>query len=285
MSKKKKKKDLEPQYYMSATNTPVLNYKVYYMKPLEKILYFLLAFIVGAAVGYLFYGGIGKDEYGNPTTVTFVINITIPTIVGLFVGRKFVPMRQRQIIEKRVRMLRFQFRDMLDSLNTALGAGKNVPDSFLTVYNDLQLQYDSSSFIINELAVIISGMQNNVDIEDMLEDLGTRSGIDDIISFANVFRISYRKGGNIKDVIRNTYNIITEKMEIEDEIDTMLASNKMEQNIMIFMPIVLIALIKMMGADFADNFVTPAGIASTTVAIAIFAAAYWLCKELMDIKI
>ena len=62
---KKEKEPLEPQYYMSATNTPTYNYKVYYMSKKEKILYFLLAFAVGAVVGYLFYGGIGKNDLAN----------------------------------------------------------------------------------------------------------------------------------------------------------------------------------------------------------------------------
>ncbi|MEI3213949.1 MAG: hypothetical protein V8S90_06855 [Lachnospiraceae bacterium] len=64
--KKKKEENKEPQYYMSSTNIRTLNYKVYYMSIVEKIIYFLLAFAVGAACGYLFYGGIGKDEFGGP---------------------------------------------------------------------------------------------------------------------------------------------------------------------------------------------------------------------------
>ncbi|MBQ7015755.1 MAG: hypothetical protein IJN10_02170, partial [Firmicutes bacterium] len=61
----KKEKNLEPEYFMSKTNIPTLNYKVYRLKLKEKILYFLVAFAVGAAVGYLFYGGIGKNEFGE----------------------------------------------------------------------------------------------------------------------------------------------------------------------------------------------------------------------------
>lgn len=64
---KKEKKVPEPQFYTSATNMPTYNYRVYYMKRIEKTLCFLIAFAVGAAVGYLFYGGIGKDEFGQPT--------------------------------------------------------------------------------------------------------------------------------------------------------------------------------------------------------------------------
>ncbi|MEG2429434.1 MAG: hypothetical protein RSA99_03545, partial [Oscillospiraceae bacterium] len=66
--KKKNKEPQEPAYFMSATNIQTINYKVYYMSLKEKILYFLVAFVVGAAVGYLFYGGIGKDEFGQAST-------------------------------------------------------------------------------------------------------------------------------------------------------------------------------------------------------------------------
>jgi tight adherence protein B len=282
---KKKKKELEPQFYMSATNMPAYNYKVYYMKFLEKILYFILAFVVGAAVGYLFYGGIGKDDYGDPTTLTWVLNITIPAITGTVCGIVFIPMRTKQIIDKQRKKLNLQFRDMLESLTTSLGAGKNVVDSFRGVYEDLKMQYEEDAYILKELQIIISGMDNNIDIEDLLQDFGLRSGNEDIESFANVFRICYRKGGNIKDTIRNTHEILSDKMEISEDIETIVTSNKSEQKIMIAMPIGLIAIIKIMSPDFAANFTTVTGIISTTVAIVMFIIAYFVGKIVLDIKV
>lgn len=282
---KKEKKAEEPQYFMSATNMPTYNYKVYHMSKKEKILYFLLAFAAGAAVGYLFYGGIGKDEFGQPTLVTWILNILIPAITGTIAGRLFVPMRRKSIIAKQQKELSHQFRDMLDALTTSLGTGKNVSDSFMGVYEDLKIQYDSDAYILKELEVIISGIHNNVAIEDVLEDFGRRSNNDDILSFANVFKISYRKGGNIKDIIRNTHSILSDKMEIAEDIETLVTSNKLEQNIMIAMPIVLIAVIKMMSPEFAQNFVTPTGIASTTVSLIIFVIAYFIGKAVLDIKL
>lgn len=281
-----KKKDVvqEPEYFMSATNIPTLNYRVYKMKPIEKILTFLVAFVVGAFVGYLFYGGIGKDEFGQLTTLTWILNILIPTIVGTVAGRLFVPMRVKSIITKRRNELNHQFRDMLEALTTSLGAGKNVNDSFFTVYEDMKVQYDSDAYILKELEIIISGIHNNIAIEDVLEDFGKRSDLDDIKSFANVFKISYRKGGNIKDIIRNTHSILSDKMEIAEDIETLVTSNKMEQNIMVIMPIALIGVIKMMSPEFAANFVTPTGIISTTISIVIFVVAYFIGKAVLDIK-
>lgn len=281
-----KKKDVvqEPEYFMSATNMPTLNYCVYNMKPLEKILTFLIAFLVGAFVGYLFYGGIGKDEFGQSTILTWVLNILIPVIVGSVAGCLFVPMRVKSIIKKRKIELNHQFRDMLEALTTSLGAGKNVNDSFFTVYEDMKVQYDSDAYILKELEIIISGIHNNIAIEDVLEDFGKRSDLDDIKSFANVFKISYRKGGNIKDIIRNTHSILSDKMEIAEDIETLVTSNRMEQNIMVIMPIALIGVIKMMSPEFAANFVTPTGIISTTISIVIFVIAYFIGKAVLDIK-
>lgn len=285
MAKKSRKKQMEPQYFLSATNIPTYNYKVYYMTVIEKALYFLLAFAVGAAVGYLFYGGIGKDEFGEATKLTRILDITISSILGLVSGILFVPIRREQIIEKQIRTLKSQFRDMLEALTTNLSTGKNVMDSFLSVYEDLKVQYDEGAYILKELEIIISGMANNIDIEDLLYDFGQRSGAEDIESFANVFKICYRKGGNIKDTIRNTHSILSEKMEIVEDIETVVTANKTEQNIMLVMPIGLIAVMKSMSPEFADNFTTFAGILATTVAVILFVISYFIGKKVLSIKV
>lgn len=283
--KEKEKKPPEPQWYSSVTGLPTYNYKVYYLSTVEKILYFLLAFVLGAAVGYLFYGGIGKDDLGQRTTLTWVMDGIVTVGVGTVAGFLFLPVRAKQIRDKKQRELNTQFRDFLEAFNTSIGAGKNVTDSFHAVYGDMKMQYEEDAFIVKELEVMLSGMANNFDVEDLMEDLGVRSGNEDIISFANVFRICYRKGGNIKQTINSTHSILNDKMEIKEDIETIVTSNKTEQTIMIFMPIALIGVIKLMSPEFGDNFTTPAGIISTTIAVGLFVASYFVGRKILDIKL
>lgn len=282
---KKEKPVPEPQYYTSATNEQVYNYKVYYMTKAEKIIYFLLAFIVGGCVGYLFFGGLAKDDFGNATMTTYIMNAVVFCLVGAITGKIFLPMRTQQIIEKKRKALNSQFRDMLDGLTTAIGAGKNVPDAFASVKEDLENQYNEDAFIIQEVNVILNGLHNNINVEDMLTDFGRRSGITEIDNFANVFKVCYRKGGNIKDVIRNTHEILSDKMEINEEVLTTISSSKLNLNIMTVMPIFMIGAIKLMSPDFAANFATPSGIAATVVAVIIFVLAYFIGKKIMVIKL
>lgn len=281
----KDKKVKEPQYYTSATNMMTYNYKVYYMKLLEKVLYFALAFAVGAAVGYLFYGGLAKDEFGNPTEKTKTLNIIISSVIGCFSGFFYLPIRTKQIMNQKKNALKQQFRELLDALSTSLGSGKNVTDSFRAARDDLGIIYSQDAAIIKELDVILNGIANNVDVEKSLLDFGVRSGVDDITSFANVFETCYRKGGNIKDVIKNTQQILTEKMEVEQEIQTIVTGSKNEQMIMTVLPIALVAIIKLMSPEFASNFTTPAGILSTTIAVILFVVAYCVGNVVLAIKI
>lgn len=286
MKKKKVKANQEaPLYEVSGTNRKMINYKVYKMSLNEKLLYFILAFAIGAAVAYLFYGGMGKDEYGNPTIVTYILDILIMVIIGLLSGRLFLPIRKEQIIEDRKRKLRRQFIDLLDSLATSISSGKNVPNAFATAREDLLVQYQPDAYIVQEVDNIISGIQNNMDVGSMLLNFGERSGIKDIRTFGRVFETAYAKGASLKDVVRNCHMILSNKCEIETEIETKVASNKNEQNIMLIMPIILVGMIKMAGSDFASNFTTPTGIMCTTIAIAAFVGAYMLGRKILKIEV
>ena len=284
MSKKKNILN-EPLYEVSGTNRQMINYKVYKMSPNEKTLYFILAFVIGAAVAYLFYGGIGKDDYGNPTLLTYILDIVIMAVIGFFTSKLFMPIRKDQIINARKKTLRKQFIDLLDSLATSISSGKNVPNAFIAAREDLLVQYQPDAYIVQEVDNIISGIQNNLDVGAMLLNFGERSGIQDIRTFGRVFETAYSKGANLKDVVRNSHLILSNKCEIEAEIETKAASSKNEQTIMIIMPIILVAMLKMSGGDFSQNFTTPMGILCTTIAIGAFVTAYFIGRKILKIEV
>lgn len=285
MKKDKKQKVEEPLYVVSSTNQQLLNYKAYKMEPNEKMLYFLAAFIVGAFVGFIFYGGLAKDEYGRATVLTYILDAAVMVIVGLVTGKMFLPIRKAQIINKRKKELRSQFIALLDSLSTSIASGKNVPNAFLAARDDLRIQYPEEAYIIQEVNNIISGIRNNVDVGSMLTDFGERSGIRDIQTFGKVFETAYEKGANLKDVVRNSNEILSTKIQMEEEIETKVASTKNEQNIMLIMPIVLVAMIKLSGGDFANNFATASGIITTTISIGIFVVAYFVGRKILNIEV
>lgn len=283
--KPEKKQPQPSQYEKSPTGIQTLNYTVYQMTPVEKLGYSALAFVVGALVGYLFYGGLAVDEFGDPTWLTYLLNTLVMVGVGLAAVKLYLPVRTKQLLAQRQSKLKSQFRDMLEAISTSLSAGRNVPESFAAVYEDLKNQYEEDAFILKELHVINDGLANAINIEELLTDFGRRSGCEDILDFASVFEICYRKGGNIRDTIRNTYDILSDKMAITEEIETVVTGSKSEQSMMLVMPVLLIGMIKLSSPDFAANFATANGIAATTVALGLFVLSYFIGRKVLDIKV
>lgn len=281
----KKKKRKEVKYYQSVTGMRMLNYRIYVMSLPEKLLYVLLACGAGAFVGYLFYGGVGTDEFGRATKVTYIWDLTVMGIFGLFAAKLYLPIRTKQLCIARQNKLKSQFRDMLEAVTTSLGAGKNVQESFLAAYEDLNNQYEQGAYILQELMAINAGLANGINVEKLLADFGGRSGCEDIADFADVFEICFRKGGNIKETVRITYEILSDKMAVAEEIETIVSGSKSQQTLMLFMPIILVALIKMTSAEFAANFTTPAGLLATTAGVVIFIVSYFVGRKVLDISI
>ena len=173
---------------------------------------------------------------------------------------------------------------MLESISTSIGAGRNVMDSFINAVEDLREQFSPEAYIVKETENIVHGLNNNINIENLLLDMAERSGIDDIRIFADVFATCYRKGGDIKEVVSSTYKIINDKIEIEMEINTMITSAKTELSMMCCMPVVFVMVLNSMGSNITGRG-TMSGYLATTVAIVIFVAAYFVGQKIMAIKV
>ena len=243
------------------------DYSVYIPKAAEKMLWFVIAVIASGAVLYLFYE-----------------NLAVSIIVGCLCGVAFIPIRTKQMIAKRRQKLTLQFRELMSALSTSIGAGRNVQDAFQAAVEDLAVQFTKESDIVQELEIICSGMYNNIPIENLLLNLAERSGVEDIENFANVFATCYRKGGNINEVIKNTAEIIGDKIEIKMELQTMVSGQKNEMNIMLVMPALFIVVMKGMGGGLID-LSTPVGVLSVTGALIIFVLAYFIGQKITDIKL
>ena len=279
----KKKKEVEPAFINSPLNNPMKNYRVYTMGKAESILVKVISFVIGGLVGLIFFSGLFKND-GYPTLATYISDVVVFVIFGFFAMSFLSKMYRQRAFEKQQKKLKSQFRDMLESLSASVSTGSNISHAFEAALNDLSMQYNEDDYIILEMKEILNGTNQNISTEVMLKNFGSRSGIDDIESFADIFEICYRKGGDMKSVIGRTNTVISEKMAVSDEIDTKLTSNKMQHNVMSVMPIAVVALLKLTNRSFAENFATPVGVIVNIIAIGVFVAAYKYGTKIVDIK-
>ncbi|NMB33881.1 MAG: pilus assembly protein TadB [Clostridium sp.] len=247
----------------------LVDYDIYIMKPAERILYILMAAAFIFAVGFIFYHSI-------------ILSFLLTPLAFLYPR-----MRTRQIIAKRKNELNLQFKDLLYSLSSSMSAGKSIESSFKEATKDLQILYPNpDTYIIQEVEYIVRKIGMNETVENALEDLAKRSGLEDIQNFFDVFSTCKRTGGNLVSVMRNTSNIINDKIEIKEEINTLLASKKFEQKILSLMPIFMIIILSTTTGDYMSPvFDTPIGKLVMTVAMILISAAYFISSKIMNINV
>ncbi len=243
------------------------DYHVYHMTPAD----------------YLISWGIGIGA-GTIVLFAFFNNLIVALLGGIVCG-KIIPKyyceyrRKKQSDE-----LRTQFKDLLEALTSSYSAGQNTVEAFNDATSDMVSIYGEGTDIVREVQIICTGLNNNINIEQLLLDFARRSGLDDAMSFANVFEVCNRQGGDLKRIVAETREIINDKIEIEMEIETMLSGSKNELNIMMVMPVIIVIMLKGLGTSMAGTN-TPATIIVKIICIGIFVLAYGMGRKITDIKI
>lgn len=230
-------------------------------------------------------GGIIGGAIGGVVSWLFFYNIFVTMVSVIAVAVLAQGIYRESKLKKRKKELLLQFKDLLESLTSSYATGKNTLDSFQDAWNDLEQIYGDQADITRELAIIVTGMENNINIEDLLMNFAKRSGLEDIASFADVFRVSLRQGANIQDIIASTRDIINDKIEIEMEIQTIIAGNKNELNIMMVMPLVILVSLGGMGSDMTAASNTFSNVVIKVIALGMFYLAYHLGRKFTDIKV
>ena len=250
----------------------------------DHILAFLVGFAAGFLVLFIFYKIILLSVLGG--AVTGVVNIFAA---------------EQRTLQKRIRHLRTQFFDLLEAMSVAMRAGNPVLKALESARDDQGLQYRKAlesarddlllihgegSDIITELDIILSRFHNAIPLSQSFADLARRSGLEDIQSFASVYATIEGKSSRADEIIRETQTVIADKMEIEMEIDTLMAAAKNEVNIMLFMPLVILLVIGYAGAGFMDAIYTePVGRLVATGGLIVFLISYCLARKFSSVKI
>ncbi len=244
------------------------DYAEYHFSLKEGALALLEGTLVVAMIGYFFYR-------------SWTACILLFPVFVLFIREK-----KKDLAKKQRQELSLQFKDLVLALSANVKAGYSTENALRESYRDVELLYGADSPICCEVRHMIRGLENNVILEKLLYDLGSRSRLPDIMQFADVFLIAKRSGGNLTEILEKTAGVIEQKIETDKEIQLMIAAKKMEQKIMNMVPFLIIFYIGTTSRGFFDvlyhNLV---GVAVMTVCLLFYGAAYLLSKRIVDIEV
>ena len=245
-----------------------MNYLRYRLIWVEKVKIFLMSAGLTIFVAYLFY----RSYWAF---LLFPIIYVILKKRAVKAGKK----RVRQELAK-------QFLDAMRVVNTALLAGYSLENAWKEAQKEIESLYGTDSYMYLELKEMNQLVELNNPLEQLLEDFARRSGMEDILGFAEVFSFAKRSGGNFVEIIEHTTDHMRQKQETTQEIEVLFASRKMEQKVMNIIPIFILFYMSASSGEYMSVlYGNGIGILFMSICLVVYVAAILLAEKIMTIEV
>ena len=239
------------------------------MTPLQHALAYIIGTLAASAVVYIFYH-------------LLFPSVVIGALLGIYLEKMFAA----STVRKRQRNLRLQFRTFLESMSVATRAGNTEIKAMESALDDLRISYRPDADIVVEIENILTSYKNGgIQLRTLFDDFADRSDLEDIRSFASIYNVIEGRNDRIGSVLADTSEIIGDKIEIEQEIETTITSAKSETTMMLILPIVIVLCMSLMGGELMSSLYSPSGYLASTIELIIFIVSYVIAVRASQIDV
>lgn len=187
---------------------------------------------------------------------------------------------------KRKKELLKEFQSCMEMVSASLLSGYALENAFAGAQRELEQLYGKESPMKIELEKINRQVGMNQPIEKVFSEFAAQSGIEEMESFAEILAFAKRSGGDLIHVIQKTVENIGMKLQAEEEIQTMIAEKKLEQQAMNLMPIFLLGYLELASPGYLDVlYGNLPGALFMSACLVAYAAVFRLAERLGNIEV
>ena len=198
----------------------------------------------------------------------------------------YVRLRVRERAKKERKLLTRQFRELLRSLEVSLRAGYAIENAFAAAERDLSETLGQEAAMTKALRRINARARLREPPENAFAAFAEESGVEDIRDFAAVLAAGRKSGGRMGELARAAATAIGDKLDVEAEIESAVASKRYEQTLMSFLPCGILLYLQLISPGFLEVLYTTAlGAGVMTVCLAIYIAAVLWGRRIVDIRV
>ena len=229
----------------------------------------------------------GLESVGITGIVTFCFyNSVAAMLLWPLVLAGYLREKKKVLLEQRKKELKNQFKDAVQAMAAALAAGYSVENAVREAQKDLRMIYGTDVDMAQELLAMQRKLDANQTLESAVRDFAERSGLAEAETFAEIFSVAKRSGGDLIGIMRNTARTIAQTVDTERQIAGVLASRRYEQRIMSLIPFVIVVYLRTGCPGFmAPVYGNLVGIGLMTACLGLYLGAWYLGKRLLEIEV
>lgn len=153
-------------------------------------------------------------------------------ILGIFIIPLYIKSSRKRWMQKHLQELRQQFISAMQMVSGSLSAGYSMENAWRRAEQEMNSLYGENAEFCMDLRYMNQRMAMNESLEKILTEYAGQSDVEDICQFAEIFSYAKRSGGDLTEIIRSVTGRMQQKAEILSDIETAVASKKMEQGMM-----------------------------------------------------
>ncbi len=221
------------------------------------------------------------------TLILYLFFKSVFAFILLVPGIFFYHRYYKKELEERYReTLAGEFKDAILSISAALRAGYSMENALQEGYEEMKNMYGEQSPICREFQIMRNQLSVGMPLETVFSEFASRSKAEDINTFSSVFSIAKRTGGDLVEIIQKTASDIASKIDTQNEIAVVIRSKRLEQNIMMLMPPLIILYIDLSaGSILAPLYQTILGRIVMFLCLGVYIGAYFLSRKIMKIEV
>jgi len=189
--------------------------------------------------------------------------------------------------ERRQKTLLLEFRDFLFSLSASFATGRHMTEAMKEAESALENIYGKESLLASELRHMLLAIEETGQSDQkVFAAFAERTGLEDVQLLSEVYSVCRETGGNMAAAVNKAAALLTEKINIEMEIQTMLSQKKLEGTIIAVMPSVMILFLLWMSPDYLQPmYDTVAGRLLMLLALGLNVFAYYWMEKMTNVTL
>ena len=188
--------------------------------------------------------------------------------------------------KKRLKRLNLEFKDYLYAINGLLLAGYSAERAFLGGLIEVQQLHGNDCILAGQLGTMESRLGLKEPLERILQDFAEACQGEDVTNFVEIFCYAKRGGGDFSHMVSTAAGRICDKMEVEEEIHTVMAQKALEQKVMCVAPLGILLFFKASSPEFIGRlYGNPLGVFVMTMALFLYGAAFFLGMKIVEIEV
>lgn len=193
---------------------------------------------------------------------------------------------KRNYVNKRKESFQKQFKEALQSLRTVLNVGYSIENAVREVQKEMATLYGKEAFITKEFSYLIRQLEMNIPVEQAWKTFADRVEVNEVTNFVTILSTVKRSGGDMIAVLKQTIETICMKIEVQQEIYTLIVAKQMEFKIMAVIPMGIIVYLKMSFPEFLSTlYGSIVGKIVMTVCLIVYFVAYQWGRKILEIEV